>query len=600
MTEAVTAWSGNVPIKVNQNRPVVGVAYVSTRGGGIQTVTEVGDRVRVVDEGGNVRSVPVKEFSKRFLPLYDRPEVVREDALRALASPQWLERMDAHAHGPESSTTALMAIEQMDEVQSIQADAMDLATRVKVWRLLIEDMMSPMKRMMSNLTNRLGYAGHILAMIESMASICDNIVMIRDGVPAPESIPLAIRQLVLYMDEETMIVNHDDGIARGLDAGDMDKFDEWIVADPRRIDILAPEQKCVVAINPARYATWEDKGSMDNLKTYLLIRNGERIYRVFTGLALGMEAEGMPSLVLFPRSGHFRSVLKQAEEEAESSRITGYEEYRFHESAVDWIRNIALIQAIIDRTRVLWPMPAGVNLFDPESLFGSIRMIRDAENLVSDGHESYQAWRKRINSTLKRGSRVLISRPPNLSEASSAERYGGNYASYLSTPYPPLPGVYTVEDVVGGVFGEKLKILYLPDRPSWSTGKPYTRRIAYYLRRSDKNVLAYDLVDAETVRYFINDRVSRSQYRHMIPVLMDILDELEAEYEYERQFVKAMAIRVGDPTRFRQTQAVIWEAVEWWKNKVIRVRPIHQDDVKAWRMIERRVIKQMSDGTWLR
>jgi len=237
-------------------------------------------------------------------------------------------------------------------------------------------------------------------------------------------------------------------------------------------------------------------------------------------------------------------------------------------------------------------MQAGVNLFDPGSLSGAVRMIRDAENLIGDGHETYNAWKARINATIERGSRVLVGVFPDGANARAASRYGGNYVGDLNTPEPPSPGVYTAESVVHSAFGTKIKILFLPRGHNWRTGEPFSRRVAYYLRPEDANVLAYDQVDAETLRYFIDDRISRSQYRTMIPVLLDQLEELTKEREYERQFVNAMAIRVGDPTSIRETKAMIWDAIEWWKNKTICVRPIRQDDAKAWRMIERRVIRQ--------
>ena len=58
------------------------------------------------------------------------------------------------------------------------------------------------------------------------------------------------------------------------------------------------------------------------------------------------------------------------------------------------------------------------------------------------------------------------------------------------------------------------------------------------------------------------------------------------ELENEKGFVEGMSRRLNVDKK------IVWEAIDWWKNKVIWKRPLTKDDAKAWRMIEKRIIKR--------
>jgi len=89
----------------------------------------------------------------------------------------------------------------------------------------------------------------------------------------------------------------------------------------------------------------------------------------------------------------------------------------------------------------------------------------------------------------------------------------------------------------------------------------------------------------DDVEYYINNRYERKDYLEILPILYTIKKERLEEIKQEKDFVKAMADRNNVP------EEKVWEAVNWWKNKVIWKRPIREDDAKAWRMIKGRIKK---------
>lgn len=94
------------------------------------------------------------------------------------------------------------------------------------------------------------------------------------------------------------------------------------------------------------------------------------------------------------------------------------------------------------------------------------------------------------------------------------------------------------------------------------------------------------MLELEPVEFYLSDRINRKHYMDMIPVLLGIKEMRLKEIEDEKAFVKLLAGELGDGS-----ERGIWNAAEWWKNKVIMKRPLTEDDKKAWRMIRSRVSK---------
>lgn len=96
-------------------------------------------------------------------------------------------------------------------------------------------------------------------------------------------------------------------------------------------------------------------------------------------------------------------------------------------------------------------------------------------------------------------------------------------------------------------------------------------------------------MDLDTVEYYINSRIDRENYLKMLPVLYQIKKMRLEEIKWEKGFVKSMALDL------ECDEKLVWDAVDWWKNKVIWKRPIRKDDAKAWRMIKQRLKRKIEN-----
>ena len=126
------------------------------------------------------------------------------------------------------------------------------------------------------------------------AGISEQVKQFADGMPASNNEPLHILQRKLYMDEECLLC-HDTG---GLDINDLEEFHRWLSKKDNR-DRILPFQRCLVAFQIRRNIKereWDgsfgsiirimNEESSDKL-TYLIIRNGERLYQLKSDLEFG-------------------------------------------------------------------------------------------------------------------------------------------------------------------------------------------------------------------------------------------------------------------------------------------------------------------------
>lgn len=126
-----------------------------------------------------------------------------------------------------------------------------------------------------------------------------DFVKIRSGPSAPDSEKISVRQRVLYMDEEVGVLS--DG--KELDFTTIRQFDRWI-SRPEYLAVIAPEQKCVVAIKPKRRDVCysdnpveNDFLNVPNRETYLLFRNGANVWRVLSSVHVGSKLFPEPEVI---------------------------------------------------------------------------------------------------------------------------------------------------------------------------------------------------------------------------------------------------------------------------------------------------------------
>jgi len=260
-------------------------------------------------------------------------------------------------------------------------------------------------------------------------------------------------------------------------------------------------------------------------------------------------------------------------------------------------RNAMLLQGLIDRTDLFHPMAHLPILSKEETWNGLINLVYDDEPALTDGeHIPYRLWHAELNANIKRGSRVIVARHSSLYDLDVRCSRFLVYYQKGNAPPPPRPGIYTVEEIrnlrtLSSREQECLIIRYNPGDMVYSRWyrdiHRRKNRLAFYLYRRDPFVLNYDQINLADVRFYITCRYERRNYLDMLPTLLEIEQRRTKELAWESNFVKLVAHRL------ECDETLVWESVEWWKNKVIWKRPIRADDTKALRMIEARVKRQM-------
>jgi hypothetical protein len=494
----------------------------------------------------------------------------------------------------------------------------------------------------------------VITTIELYLGIDEELFQIQEGELAPKETPISFRQAVLYMDEE--IGHWKNG---GLDFTNIDWFDQWLVKD-ENFKKLLPEEKGLVVFRPRRYD--KDYGSdphynasmnqENKYRTYLLIRNGECLYRVYT-----------ENIVILPRLFPKRDELQKLMEEIQKENLRSWDEEKKKDNIDDLVhqykKRAILLQGLVDRTDVFHPLPVDkINIFDMSNLEGKVNFIYDDEATLPSGRLSFWDWHKEINSKIGKGSRVLITGFDGKNDEVKDRIY------YYTTNYvsPPSVGIYEVEEYLHkgtksmkrsdfenlkvewdkrGIkyeitnvrekvyhinyqessFPHKekpgyvpiyedevtvrstyihLTILYNPGDTvygPWGTYDPHDRkkRIRLRIYPTDDFVLNYDQISLEDINFYLTSRVDRPNYLKMLPLLDDVKNWRIEELENEKNFAKMVYAQVYQKLK-KQTEEYIYqkilEAIDWWKFKNMWKRPIDKDDTKALRMITNRILNK--------
>ena len=283
---------------------------------------------------------------------------------------------------------------------------------------------------------KLGVVEDKIFTIELYCGLQEEVEQIADGEPAPMMEKVAIRQQMLYMDEETLF-DYKDG---GMDFKKIRDFDKWIV-QPEQLNRVLPEKKGIVAFRVRRDAkeypearsigevlahiSWHEA----NMKTYILIRNGERVYRIASSINFS------PRLI--PKRGEIgEEQFKQIDrrwvcvensetkdnpfgerQELITETIVTPESVKYddHVEKLDEIlkqynRIVILIQGLLDRSKVFHPHPP-INLTKVGQIDEWVRLIRDEEDGLPCNKVTWEEYRKQLNTTLKVGKWVFIRYP---------------------------------------------------------------------------------------------------------------------------------------------------------------------------------------------
>jgi len=419
----------------------------------------------------------------------------------------------------------------------------------------------------------------IIRTIELYSGINEDLVTVKEGDKAPNETPFIIRQSVIFMDEE--VGQWRDG---GFDYSNVEDFDKWL-CDPKNLNRVCPEPKSMVVFRPRRHEKEYDQtffGDFRNVwnkQTYFLIRNGDNLYRIFTQ-NLQLDEKVFQSI---------SDIEKLEKDLQDSSRYTKEEAEKVKDL---FTRQAMFIQGLIDRTGILQPVPEGVNIFQPDTYQGWLRLVYDFDGLLPDGRLSWKEWKQSVNAELHEGSRVIVANQWLSSDVKGLgmdadirvmnDRTMRYYNNTWNVPSPPYEGGLFVVEKGFGNWDFSFKYSPGGNYYDWNGSKERKNRVSFGFD-TDDNILCYDSVSLEDAEFYLNDRANRRHYLSMLPVLEKLRSERLQEIEQEKDFVKLIA------GRNKVEENRVWNLVQWWKTKNKWKRPIRKDDELALRMIENKL-----------
>jgi hypothetical protein len=496
--------------------------------------------------------------------------------------------LDVKTQEPEPELSTSTAIIEQDAKKNLQNMVNQIEERrkdVELMKRILEKKRNQLQHMVSEMEKKVAKIRRVLCQIELYLGIDEDIIQLQEGPNADVKEEICLRQQILYMDEEYGAVENG-----GLDLKTVNEFDDWLVKD-RHYERLAPDKKCVVVLRVRRYPKdyhtnnplEEALLNQGNFMTYVLIRNGANIYRIYA------------QIVIQPRLFPLHEEIQKMYEDSQKD-LWGFDKDDFEEKVFSYQQNFLLLQGLMDRTLIFKPLPRQVSLFKPESYEGVVKLIYDDEAALTEGRQYYKDWHKELNSKIKRGTRIYFCGFPFEERGDDHRNHRLQFPNLGCEPHSGIYSVVRFEEH-DNFFesGEFLICHYNPKDEIWHHGwrrvpeHERMRSMYFLLARGDWWVLNYDLIDLDTVEYYINSRVDRENYLRMLPVLYEIKKMRLDEIKWEKGFVKSMALEL------ECKEEDVWAAVDWWKHKVIWKRPIRKDDAKAWRMIKARLKRNIKE-----
>lgn len=414
----------------------------------------------------------------------------------------------------------------------------------------------------------------------------EDIKQLKEGQPAPETEKVHVRQARLFMDEE-LAIRDDQG---GMDFQDLDTFDKWIV-HPEHLQQILPEQRGIVALRVRR----DDKKYSDraienellnknNRVTYILARNGENLYRIWSSL----DVED----VLFPRREEFSDIFMDYDGSALKPGTVKYENAMksADENRKHYMRMVLFLQGIFDRTNFFHPFAKpGVNITNRQECADVIEFIHDAEMQLSDGRPAYDDWLAELNSKLTVGSRIVGWF--NQSGFPCYKHRDCSDSEIRVTPPGHCPkdeDIYILEkrDRDGFNF-----LFQSASREKWSRAEgryvKVERRVSAYVDQDDRFIINFDDLNPDDITYYLNSRLHRHSYARMFPLLKRARAMKEKELKEEAPFKSLLISQImrEHAVTLQEATTAVPKLVQWWKFKTRLTRSIKSNDTKALKMI---------------
>lgn len=612
---------------VEEHEPAIGDVYCTKNPhGGFYKIFRLADRVETeygprwsaenILSSYDFDSISDDDLKRNYRPIlneFDKVKSLAEKVVDGEAEEVIKSLLGADASmSPSADTEALMASESPQRILAILDESERVQNLMEEIHLAAEHIIEDKKRelleqsrkmdgVISAMRRKVEHLVRIITILNLYTGETVDVEQIADGEPADASEMLHLRQRILYMDEELCVHLDHEG-----DYEDIDEFKRWVSA-PENRDIIAPEPRCIVALKPRRFRKeyrsgdryWDAQRNVWNRHTYIIIRNGERLYM--------LDSEDLECWDWTFPHGDFEEKFQK---EYNSSTWESTKEGTLHKHEDEKYRItkfMAFLQGVIDGDQqLLAPMASRPNLMKAEGIV----LVRDDEDLIGTGRKSWREFREEKNASIRRGTRILYVPGGTYRESAGGRVYhkGGDFAKFYyhsySEPDAPGTGIYHSDtiDVVDHYENHKpVKktadypvFRYLPGDKIWTRDsfEEQDRKNKVAWKYAVDHVLNYDAVTIEELKGYLEDRTLRVSYADMMPTLKRVLLEKIAERKDEEAFKALMAETIRRETGRVVGDEEMDEAISAWKTSVIYSRPLKSDDAKAFRMIKKQLLRK--------
>jgi hypothetical protein len=409
---------------------------------------------------------------------------------------------------------------------------------------------------------------------------------IRQGAEANEDEPLVMFQSVLNMDEESLINLY----GGGVDFRGYQEFVKLLGKEEGLLQRILPTSRSIVAmrysITPREYAQdafVNARMNAENLKTFVLIRNGERVHAVHCGIDKLSR--------LFPTAeDHEAPFKKNRWMGVESAHITVEDiefpeaKERYDQLVFHYRRILILLAGLIDgRREVVGNLPgleekSGLEVLKLDMQQTCFRFASDGENALANGMPGFWEWLKEKNRLKQSGSRILAYWK-NLLTADTApgavRRDYGRGGSFDTVRYEPDN---RSDIVIAYREGESIavKISVSGEVADWRREDRMRRfdaavDLTVFDRKQGSDEVGYlclDGVSLEDVEHYIHRRHDRYRYFEYVPLLYEARKQLTADQEREaklRAFLRNAVMEGGVVTDARNAEPLIADVIRSWR-----------------------------------
>jgi hypothetical protein len=410
--------------------------------------------------------------------------------------------------------------------------------------------------------------------VELYAGLVETVKRVHNGEPAKITDKVHLMQRRMYMDEECL-AQYTTG---GMDIKNLGAFDRWL-AKPKNLNRLLPFPRCIAAFQVRRHTKERECVNLSDFLrimemertdkyTYLYIRNGQQLFRLNTEIEFGenlfpdLDKQTLDRGCIWAKvfCDSVESIISDNEYqglvEEEKKRQREYDETpekdkwrfghglhvtdRYKKFSPDDVNyddikkfigkqiqehnRVALIlQGLLDRSPVLHPHPPWL-LWTPEGFKSALELIYDDSRALTTGDmPDFEAYRAKLNLTIKVGS-VTIGQEEAWEKLEASRENARRQASWRDRDrsfvdrYRPYgnPGPGTLARVVS-IAGEKCT--YTWDRERRTYGKEGNIREKLVTKVS--NLMNVDAYKPGDFHIFFDDPRTRAEYLKWAPMLLE-------------------------------------------------------------------------------